>query len=517
MSNATQQSTPDGASLEVLVSVRRDAVRGEVNRRLFGSFVEHLGRGVYGGIYEPEHPTADEHGFRRDVVELVQELGVSTVRYPGGNFVSGYDWRDGVGPLDQRPTRLDLAWHTIEPNAFGTDEFVTWCRVAGVEPMLAVNLGLGEIPAALQLLEYANFPGGTSVSDERVANGHPEPHDVRIWCLGNEMDGPWQLGHLPAAEYADKAARTATAMRMFDPSLELVVAGSANAEMETFATWEREVLTRTFDLVDYISCHIYFYYDGDLAAFLGSSAVMDEFIEQIAATVTHVRAVKRSTRDVKISFDEWNVWNYRAHDALAPTLGWESTPRLLEDVYTAADAVVVGTLLLSLLRHCDVVTAASMAQLVNVIGPIMTDEAGVAWRQTTFHPFADVARTAGHIVLDTRVSGARVAGVGEGADLPAVDCAVTVAGTAGHVFLACRSLEAPARVRVDVSDLDVREVISAHVLHSNDPMAVNSAAAPDAVAPRPLAVGIEGGHLVVDLPPVSWASVQLELATVLKK
>lgn len=501
----------DRLPAEVLITVHNDDPVGQVPRRLFGSFVEHVGRGVYGGVFDPGHPRSDGHGYRTDVLDLVRELGVTTVRYPGGNFVSGYDWRDGVGPVGARPTRLDLAWHTIEPNTFGTDEFVGWCRAAGVEPMLALNLGLGDIASALQLVEYVNFPGGTTLSEQRAANGHREPHGVRIWCLGNEMDGHWQLGHVSASEYGDRAARAAAALRMLDPELELVVAGSANADMDTFATWDREVLERTVDLVDLLSCHLYVYNDGELPAFLASSQRMDDFIEQISATVAHVRAAKRSSRDVRISFDEWNVWNYPAHDAVAPTLGWERAPRLLEDTYTLADAVVVGTMLLSLLDHCDVVASACMAQLVNVIGPIRTEADHAAWRQTSFFPFADVARTVGHTVLRARASGATVPG--PQGELPAVRAGVTIdtAGGVGRVFLAHLGTAGPAAVTVDLAGLGVVAVRAAGVLHHPDPLAVNTAADPDAVRPRPLDVRLEGESLVMELPPVSWASVEVEL------
>ena len=174
---------------------------GPADRRLFGSFVEHMGRCVYGGIYEPGHPSADSRGLRRDVLELTRELGVSVVRYPGGNFVSGYRWEDGVGPVGDRPRRLDLAWKTIETNAFGLDEFMTWAAEAGVEPMMAVNLGTRGRPGGLDLLEYANHPGGTELSDLRRKHGAEDPYGVRLWCLGNEMDGPWQVGHKTADEY----------------------------------------------------------------------------------------------------------------------------------------------------------------------------------------------------------------------------------------------------------------------------------------------------------------------------
>ncbi|WP_394550654.1 alpha-N-arabinofuranosidase [Agromyces sp. MMS24-JH15] len=487
------------ATQEVVVEVGRPI--GTVDPRLFGSFVEHLGRGVYGGIHDPGHPSATPEGFRGDVLELVRELGVTLVRYPGGNFVSGYDWRDGIGPVGDRPRRLDLAWKTIEPNAFGTDEFIAWCRAAGVEPMLAVNLGLGDVRSALQLLEYANFPSGTALSDERVANGSPEPHDVRLWCLGNELDGPWQLGHRSAEEYGDLAARTAAAMRMFDDSLELVAVGSSNADMATFGDWEAEVLRRTIDHVDHLSCHIYFRRDGDLAAFLRSADRLDAFLDSIAATIAHVKAAARSTRDVRISLDEWNVWDYRAYDELKPGRVWEEAPRILEQEYTHADAVVVGTLLQSILNHADVVAIAALAQLVNVIGPIRAEPGAPAWRQTTFHPFAAAARSAGDTVLASAV-------LDEAAD---VSVAVTRSADGGvvSVYLANRSPTAAADVRVGLAGLGCASIAEADLLWHPDPDAANTQDAPDRVAPAPLAATLDADRLAATLPPVSWAVVRV--------
>ena len=216
-----------------VVDVRRAREVGPVRRRTFGSLVEHLGRCVYGGLYEPDHPTADALGFRRDVLDLVRELGITTVRYPGGNFVSGYRWEDGIGPRESRPRRLDLAWRSVETNEIGVDDFVAWCRNAGCEPMMAVNLGTRDTAAALDLLEYCNHPGGTEWSERRAANGSAQPHGIRLWCLGNEMDGPWQLGHRTAAEYGALAARTAAAMKQYDATLELVACGSSGSSMPT--------------------------------------------------------------------------------------------------------------------------------------------------------------------------------------------------------------------------------------------------------------------------------------------
>jgi alpha-N-arabinofuranosidase len=363
---------------------------GEVDERLFGSFVEHMGRAVYGGIYEPGHPTADADGFRGDVLALVRELGVTVVRYPGGNFVSGYDWEDGVG--EDRPRRLDLAWHSIEPNTFGTDEFLAWAAAAGVEPMLAVNLGTRGVDAARSLLEYVNAPRGTLYADRRPREA---PHGVKLWCLGNEMDGPWQLGQKTAEEYGRLAAETGKALRRVDPSIELVLAGSSNSAMPTFGSWEDTVLDLAWDVTDHLSLHSY--YDPldyeSVDDYLRCSQDLDAMISTVIATADAVAGRKRSRKRVTLAVDEWNVWHRTANPHHAEHEGpFRVAPALAEDDHTVEDALVVGCLLITLLRHADRVKIACLAQLVNVIPPIRTLDGGPAWRQTTFFPFAHASR-----------------------------------------------------------------------------------------------------------------------------
>ncbi|HVL59917.1 MAG TPA: alpha-N-arabinofuranosidase, partial [Microbacterium sp.] len=403
-------------------------VVGPINRRLFGSFVEHLGRCVYDGIYEPGHATADEHGYRSDVIELVRELGVSAIRYPGGNFVSGYRWEDGIGPVQDRPRRLDLAWHSTETNQVGIDEFAIWLKKVDSEMMYAVNLGTRGVQEALDVLEYANIRSGTSLSDQRIANGTSEPHNVRMWCLGNEMDGPWQLGHGTARDYAELASKTARAMRQIDPDLELVVCGSSSAQMPTFGEWERVVLEETYDDIDFISCHAYYEpIDEDYGSFLASAVNMDRFIDSVVATADHVKAVRGSDKSINISFDEWNVWyqsRYQEVDRITAVEEWPVAPRLLEDTYSVVDAVVFGSLLISLIRHADRVTAASLAQLVNVIAPIMTEPGGPAWRQTTFHPFSLTSRLARGVALELKLDSPTYATQLYG-EVPLVDAVAT--------------------------------------------------------------------------------------------
>ena len=487
---------------------------GPVNRRLFGSFVEHLGRCVYDGIYEPGHPDAED-GFREDVIALVKELGVSAIRYPGGNFVSGYRWEDGVGPRSERPRRLDLAWHSTETNQVGLDEFAVWLKKVGSELMYAVNLGTRGVQEALDVLEYANIQSGTRLSDSRVANGHPDPHRISMWCLGNEMDGPWQLGHSSAEDYGVLASKTAKAMRQVDQDLELVVCGSSSAQMPTFGAWERTVLEHTYDDVDYISCHAYYEEkNGDLGSFLASAVNMDGFIESVVATADHVKAVRGSDKTINISFDEWNVWyidRYHGTDKITERDDWPEAPRLLEDVYSVADAVVFGSLLISLIRHADRVTSASMAQLVNVIAPIMTEPNGPAWRQTTFFPFAETSRLARGEALKLKLTSDTYETTDYGT-VNVVDAVATHDAEAGSsaVFLVNRSQESSTEVTIDIGGLGDAKVTSARTLSDDDFYAKNTLTDQERVGlvDNDSVVAADGA-LTITLPPVSWTVVSL--------
>lgn len=494
------------------VTAHADYQIAEIDRRLFGSFVEHMGRCVYSGIYEPSHPDADEDGFRGDVLEMVRELGVSVVRYPGGNFVSGYRWEDGVGPRDERPSRLDLAWRAVESNQFGLNEFITWSRQAGVEPMLAVNLGTRGAQEAADLVEYANHPGGTQLSDLRRKHGHDAPHDVRLWCLGNEMDAPWQLGMKTAAEYGRLAAEAAKMMRLVDPRVELVACGSSMRSMPSFADWESEVLEHCFDHVDYISLHSYYEeLERDLPGFLASSRDMDLFIEEMIATVDHVAARKRSRRRLMLSFDEWNVW-FQQHFAGPESLTFQEQPRVIEDTYDIAAALVVGTLIISLLRHSDRVRVACQAQLVNVIGAIRSEPGGTAWRQSIYFPLAHAARHARGLALNLAVHSPTYVAEPHG-EVPLLESIATWDPEDGAVtfFMVNRSLDRPLPVTaelVGLGDLVVHEhlVLAA----DGDVRRRNTERAPGAVTPRASqASSVTGNALATTLDPLSWNVVRL--------
>jgi alpha-L-arabinofuranosidase len=487
---------------------------GTIDRRLFGGFVEHMGRGVYGGIYEPGHPTADAEGFRQDVIDLVREMGLTTVRYPGGNFVSGFRWEDGVGPRDERPVRLNLAWHSSETNEVGLHEFASWLEKVGGELMLALNLGTRGTLEALDLLEYANVPSGTTLADRRIANGRRDPFGVRMWCLGNEMDGSWQLGARSAEDYGKLAATTAKALRQLDPDIELVACGSSGAGMATFGDWERTVLSHAYDDVDYISCHAYYEEkDGDLGSFLASAVDMDHFIESVVATADSVKAARKSDRTIAISFDEWNVWYLsRVPQDLPKRIDeWPLAPALSEEAYTVADGVVVGNMLMSLLRHADRVRSASIAQVVNVIAPIAAEPGGPAWRKSTFFPFAITSRLARGVALETAIDSPTydTARHGIATVLDAAASFDEAAGT-GSVFLVNRSLDEEAHVTVDVGALGVGRVAEALTLAETDPHAANTTSDQDRVQPRQNgSARVVDGSLTLTLPPVSWTAVSL--------
>jgi alpha-N-arabinofuranosidase len=483
----------------------------EVDPRIYGSFVEHLGRCVYEGIYEPDHPSADANGFRSDVKDLVRELGTPILRYPGGNFVSGYDWEDSVGPRDERPTRLDLAWRSLESNHVGVDEFVPWAREVGSETMMAVNLGTRGVDAARNIVEYCNHPSGTRLSDLRRSHGVEQPHDIKLWCLGNEMDGPWQIGHKTATEYGRLALEAGKAMRLVDPRIEMVACGSSHSRMPTFGAWEATVLEEAYEVADYISLHSYYEQQGDdRTSFLASAVEMDRFIESVIATCDHVKAVGRHKKQVNLSFDEWNVW-FQSEYAEAEPRDWASAPPLIEDTYSVTDAVVVGNLLMSLLRRADRVKIGCLAQLVNVIAPIKTELGGPAWRQASFHPFALTSRYARGTVLRVEPTSSVHETTVYG-EVPVLD-AVAVLPDEGDriVLLAVNRDESDELVlEVDVRGMPALAYGKHVALWEDDPRAVNSAAEPDRVQPRSRDdVKVDDGRVEIVLPPRSWNIVRL--------
>lgn len=391
--------------LKAQIVCNKDFIVGEIDERLYGSFLEHMGRVIYYGVYEPGHACADEEGFRKDVLQAVRDMGVTAVRYPGGNFVSAYHWEDGVGPRERRPRKIDLAWKAVETNAFGTDEFIHWAGKAGVQPIFTVNLGTRGMEEALQYLEYCNFPSGTQYSDLRRSHGVENPYGVRIWCLGNEMDGIWQVGHKGAGEYGRLAAETGKTMKLLDPNIELIACGSSLSTMDTYPAWDLEVLEQAYDVIDYLALHQY--YSGQekgTAAFLAQTLDMEEYIRTIRAAVQVIRQKKRSVKHVRLSIDEWGVWAVPGNtvNREVDENPWQIAAPISEQIYTMEDALLFAGMQMTMLRNADMVKIACQSLLTNVSACIMTDANGEMWLQTIYYPFYYFANYARGVVMQSK-------------------------------------------------------------------------------------------------------------------
>ena len=476
-----------------------------VDPRVFGGFLEHLGRAVYEGVYDPDSRRADADGCRADVLAALRRLDMTAMRYPGGNFVSGYHWQDGVGPRAKRPTVRELAWQSIEPNRFGTDEYIGLCRKLGWTPMLTVNLGTGTPEEARDWVEYCNCPAGTRYADLRAANGSREPHAVNLWCLGNEMDGPWQLGHLPADQYAIRAQQAAKMMKDTDSTIELVACGSCTTTLRTYMDWDREVLTHLGDLADYISLHRYVgNSDGDTPDYLAITASIDRQIEEMDAACRFAQARARSGKRAFLCFDEWNVW-YKGNQSDG---AGKFAPHLLEEVYNLEDALVVAGFLHSFVRHADVVKIANLAQIVNVIAPILTrgDDLLI---QSIFYPFEMFSKRRTGVALQLVVDGPGYESAGNGR-VEFVDASAILDGSTLHLFLTNRSVAAAADVTLAPADVSIVACRSAEVLTGPDAKAANSFERDDVVKPAPFQVDTRAGRAHCQLPPLSFAALTLQ-------
>ncbi|HEX4287029.1 MAG TPA: alpha-N-arabinofuranosidase [Terracidiphilus sp.] len=501
---------------------------GTISPRLFGSFLEHLGRAIYEGIYEPGSKFADSNGFRTDVMKEVRDLGVPLVRYPGGNFVSGYHWLNGVGPKKDRPTVLDRAWNTLETNQFGTNEFITWARAVGTEPLFGLNFGTGTAEDAAALVEYCNWPSGTKWSELRRSHGYDKPHNVKYWCVGNEMDGPWQIGHIPAREYGLKATDAARQMRTIDPNIKLVACGSSGPFMPTYIEWDRTVLEECYDVVDGISLHRYWgntdETGGDSSKYLAMNLAMDRQIEEIASVCDTVRAQKRSAKQLFLSFDEWNVW-YRARAGDATDGHGKTAPHLLEEPYNLEDALLVGGLANSLMRHADRVKLACLAQLVNVIAPLMTNEEGTL-RNTIFYPYAWALKYGHGASLSLGQDGPsyevdKLGGPIESGGLPIpgfgavpyldVTATFDAEKKTAALFVLNRDLNKARDLEIKWHDLTPTAVTAFETLTGTDLKALNTFADPKKVIPQTLEKPAVGSTMRVQLPPRSYSVLSLAL------
>ncbi|MBQ6803141.1 MAG: alpha-N-arabinofuranosidase [Clostridia bacterium] len=499
--------------MKAKITLHRDFKVGAINPYIYGSFIEHMGRGVYNGIYEPTHPLADKNGFREDVKKIVRDMHVPIIRYPGGNFLSGYHWEDGVGPKEKRPRKLDAAWQQIEPNEVGTDEFHDWAREVESEVMMAVNLGTRGPDEAAQLLEYCNMPAGSTFADMRVAYGHEKPHGDRVWCLGNEMDDANQICCRTAEDYAAIARKSAGLMKKIDPSIKLVACGSATMYEPTFGEWELTVLDRVYDHVDYLSLHQYYPNDRkDRPDYLANALTMEEFITGVIAMCDAVGAKKRSKKKINLSFDEWNVWPQigKCDNAVDP---WSVGPQREEYFFTMEDALLFGSMMMNLIRHCDRVHVACMAQLINVCAPIMTVIGGPAWVQSTYYPFCYTSQYGRGVALNTQVicDGYKTRRY---ENVPWVDSVAVWNQEENEivVFAVNRSQDESAQVEINMESFGKASLIEHVVLEHEDKDATNTAQNPDNVKPHAggnTVVGERGA--VVTLNPYSWNMIRLAL------
>ena len=494
------------------ITIDTKRVISAISPLLFSGFAEHMGRCIYEGIYDPGSPHADEKGLRKDVLAALRELNYRSMRYPGGNFLSGYRWEDGVGPRDQRTSRRDLAWQSLETNQFGTDEFMEFCREVGTAPMLGVNMGTGTIQDAANLIEYCNAPRGSRYADMRAENGQSEPYGVKYWCIGNEMDGPWQIGHLDAVDYGKKAREAAKMMRWHDDTIELVLCGSSSSQMPSYPEWDRIALEHCWEQVDYHSMH---YYAGnhqdDTPSYLALSAVLEDFVDTLAGVLRYVKAVKRSKHDVYLSWDEWNVW-YKTQAFEQMRGGWTEAPHLIEEVYNLEDALVVAQWLNVFLRKADILKIACIAQIVNIIAPILTTRDDML-KQTIYYPLLIFSQMASGNSLDLLVESPRYE-TKEYGDMPLLDVSAAhdpVAGT-NSVFIVNRSLQDRMPIEIYWGDTKPKRIISAHQLSGNDPKACNTWDNPNQLTTQAIyAPKIIDGRAQMSLPPLSFTALGVEL------
>jgi len=482
-----------------------------VDPRIFGGFLEHMGRAVYEGIYDPKSSHADGDGFRLDTLEALRNLNMTVMRYPGGNFASGYHWMDGIGPKDRRPTVRELAWQSIEPNQFGTDEFIKLAQMMNWTPMITVNLGTGTPEEARNWVEYCNSPVGTRYANLRAENGSEAPHNVKLWFLGNEMDGPWQLGHVPADQYAVMAQQAAKLMKDTDPSIETIACGSSTMRGTSYMEWDRVVLEYLGTYADYISLHRYIDNpNNDTADFLAAANSIDRRIDHMDAVCRIVQAKTRSKKRHYLCFDEWNVW-YRTQTEEHTKGRGKFAPPLLEEVYNLEDVLVIAGFLNSFIRHADSVKIANMAQIVNVIAPILTRGDEILL-QSIYYSFAMFSRRRNGVAIQPVV-------IGPAYDSPSygrvnyIDTSAILSNGILHTFLINRNLTEVAEVEIDCAGRKIESILSTEVIYGSNPKDRNTHENPNKIISRPLHIGrVRDGKAIIHLPAISVAAVTVKLS-----
>jgi alpha-L-arabinofuranosidase len=489
------------ASIDVMVN----RPLGTIDRRIFGGFIEHLGRCIYTGVYDEGSPLADDQGFRKDVLDAVRGLAPPQVRWPGGNFVSNYHWTDGIGPVDQRPRKLELAWHTEESNRFGTDEFMAWCQAVGTEPVICLNMGTGTMEEALAWIEYCNGTGNTYWASKRRENGHPEPYNVRMWGLGNEMYGEWQVGHRTAEDYVATAKVWGRAIKRLDPELSLVSCGNQGIN-----DWDQIVIDGLAPIIDYHSLHLYTGSD-DYWTNVLAPHYTERMLGLVRELIDRARYRQRINREINVAYDEWNVW-FRTDDGQ------------LEERYNLSDTLAVATFLNIFVRRSRTVKVANFAQLVNVIAPIVTSPQGMLL-QGIYHPLQLMSRATREITVDTFVkSGAhahvdppgqrwrhRVGGLGP---FQFLDVAASRDAGARQLTLSVVNRD-PERIlptRIQLHTAKATGKMTGHEVNGAHPGVVNTFEQPNEIGVRRFEQRVKGDVIEVSFPPHSFTVLEMDLA-----
>jgi alpha-N-arabinofuranosidase len=498
----------------------KNFVIGRVSDLMFGQYFEPIGRCTHEGMYEPDHPSANAKGWRQDVLELVKGLNISCFRYPGGNLTATYRWEDGVGPKDKRPRRMELAWESIEDNSVGTNEYIEYAKDLGAETLMTFNMGTRGIEAAVDLVEYCNYPEGTYLSDMRRSHGCEAPHNIRYWCVGNEVEGEWQLAQSRAEDYGWQCRQVAKAVKRMDSANQLIAAGSSNNSMPTYIDWDLRVLDDAYEYIDGLAIHCYTdRHEGDTTShYLAHTKNLEQYLQAIEGVCKAVKSKKKGKKDIWLSIDEWNVQSYEivALKADRPKRGikpWMAHPPIIEQVYTMEDALALGLQFIVYYRHCNSIKIACMALLVNCLAPIMTKKGGPAWRQPTYYPFMHCSKYGRGTALSTVIDCETYHDEQYG-DVPFVEGIVILNETAKELsFFAVNKHEEPCGCVLALQGFEGCGVIEHIVLSHNDLFAVNTAEDQDNVKPHLQEGGvITGGELRVKFEKYSWNVVRIKIS-----
>jgi alpha-L-arabinofuranosidase len=486
-----------------IVKIDPERIIGSIDRNIFGGFAEHLGRCIYGGIYEPESRLSDSDGLRQDVLDALRRLRMPLIRYPGGNFVSGYRWWDGVGPVEQRPARMDLAWHGLETNRFGTNEFISFCRKIGAEPYMVVNCGDGGMREARDWVEYCNGTVDSALVKLRRQHGFSAPHNIKYWSVGNEVDGHWQIGYKTPEEYARSFSEFGKVMKWTDPTIKLIASAVSdwNGQGEERC---RLLLEHAGDLVDYLSLHWYIgNSENDFSKYMAVSELLEKRLITFENLIKKVSMQQKNSRPVYLAVDEWNVW-YR-------TYGAEAYKTKLEEIYNLEDALATAVQLNLFIRHADSVKMANLAQIVNVIAPIFTRPEGLVL-QTIYFPFMLYSRTCGDIALDVRWEGDTFSG-GDVKGIRTLDVSATLdkASKQLAVYIVNRSLKATDAC-LQLSSGTFADKVNVFTVNGPDIKAENTFASPDKIKTAQTELQPKGNRLDITFEPHSVTGLVMEIS-----